>query len=60
MFDAAAINSSRSRRSSGSPPVKRMRRIPRSRTATVSTRTNSSVVNRSSDGSQSRPSAGMQ
>jgi len=48
------------RRSSGSPPVNLISRIPSSSTPTRISRTTSSSVSCSGAGSQSRPSGGMQ
>ena len=55
-----AMIPSRPRRSSGSPPVNRTCRIPSSSTPMRTRRTTSSSVRVASEGSQSRPSGGMQ
>jgi hypothetical protein len=56
----AAMIETRSRRSSGSPPVNLTSRMPSVSTPIRTSRTTSSPVSTSGAGSQSRPSAGMQ
>ena len=58
--DDSAMISTRSPRVSGSPPVKRTSRMPRSRPAIPTSRAISAAVSRSPLGMLGRPSAGMQ
>ena len=57
---SAATISSRSLRMSGSPPVRRMRSIPRRSTASRASRAISAASSRLGPGSHARPAAGMQ
>ena len=61
-FKAASFSTSTGKlaRTVGSPPVRRMLSIPRRSTINLAMRSISSKVSRSSRGSQSSPSAGMQ
>ena len=56
----ASTIDSRSRRTSGSPPVMRTRRTPRDSTAIRTSRTSSAPVSRPAAGVSATPSAGMQ